>query len=254
MGKHFILACLVALVGLHVAHSVDVKSAKPVPLVTHYISNFHMKNKKCFDEPGWKSNSLMGSADCAYVRQKGYCKDGIYWRHKGFFHRYNTWPKNEEGTSMMTACCQCGGGTLKGKGNFKQRVQVYKRKAEQVGKKLQEQKVKWNKAKKSLENHFINGKLCFDLPGWSAKWIGGCNDIKKKNYCRDGSYNRRRAYFHIRSSYPKNDEGVNMLQACCHCGGGTLRKDSVNTILKKHLKKGKVPERVRSQRTLAGFL
>lgn len=234
--------------------------AKPVPLVTHYISHYgglNLHNVKCYDEPGWKSNSLMGSADCAYVRSKFYCKDGQYWRHKALFHRFNTWPKNSEGMSMMDACCQCGGGTLKGKGTFEEKEKEYKRRAEEKGKKVHEQKVKWKKAKKSLENHVIKGKLCFDLPGWTSKYLGrqgrSCDYVKKKQYCRDGHYNRKKAYFHNRwSSYPKNNEGVSMLDACCQCGGGTIRTDEVNRILKK--KKVAVSKRVQRERTLAGFL
>merc|ERR550514_2106301 len=112
--------------------------------------------------------------------------------------------------------------------------------------------VKWNEAKKSLENHVIKGNLCFDLPGWTGKFLGGCEVVKQKQYCREGHYNRRKAYFHIRRAYPKNNEGVNMLDACCQCGGVTLHKDKVNKILKN--KKVAVPRRVQQERTLAGFL
>jgi len=233
--------------------------AKPLPLVTHYISHYgglKLHNVKCYDEPGWKSNSLLGSQDCAYVRSKFYCKDGQYWRHKALFHRFNTWPKNPEGMSMMDACCQCGGGTMKGKGTFAEKEKEYKRKAEEKGKKVHEQKVKWKKAKESLPHHVINGKLCFDLPGWTSKYLRqgqNCDYVKQVQYCRDGHYNRKKAFFHNRwSSYPKNNEGVSMLDACCQCGGGTIHTERVNNILKK--KKVPVPRRVQYERTLAGFL
>jgi len=228
--------------------------AKPVDLVVHYISHKYkgLNNVKCYDEPGWRSSSLLGTQDCAYVRSKFYCKDGQYWRRRALFHKFNTWPKSPEGMSMMDACCQCGGGSMKAKGSQAQKDREYQRKAEEVGKKLHEQKVKWNEAKKSLENHVIKGNLCFDLPGWTGKFLGGCEVVKQKQYCREGHYNRRKAYFHIRRAYPKNNEGVNMLDACCQCGGGTLHKDKVNKILKN--KKVAVPRRVQQERTLAGFL